>query len=66
MVKILSKAAKKTNNVTIRKQKQKERKEMLRNVIKRSKTINKLNNAKIRKKLLSKAKKNYREKVKKN
>ena len=30
---------------------------MLRNVIKRSKTINKLNNAKVRKKLLSKAKK---------
>ena len=30
---------------------------MLRNVIKRSKTISKLNNAKVRKKLLSKAKK---------
>ena len=39
---------------------------MLRNVIKRSKTMNKLNNAKIRRKLLIKAKKNYREKVKKN
>ena len=33
-----SKSSKKTNNVTIRKQKQKEHKEMLRNVIKRSKT----------------------------
>ena len=58
-----SKSSKKTNNATIRKQKQKECKEMLRNIIKRSKTINKLNNEKIRKKLLSKAKKPTEKKV---
>ena len=59
-----SKSSKKTNNATIRKQKQKECKEMLKNIIKRSKTINKLNNAKIRKKFICKAKKSYRKKFK--
>ena len=43
---LTQKAAKKTNNTTIRTQEQKEPKEMLRNVIKRRKTINKLNNTK--------------------
>ena len=57
-----SKSSKKTNNATIRKQEQKERKEMLRNIIKRSKTINKLNNAKIRKKIVKQSKENYRKK----
>ena len=56
---------KKTNNATIRTQKQNERKEALRNVIKRSKTINKLNNAKIKKKLLSQAKKATEKRFKK-
>ena len=60
-----SKSSKKTNNVTIRKQKQNECKEMLRNVIKRSKTKSKLNNAKISKKLLSKAKKTTEKRLKK-
>ena len=58
-----SKSSKKTNNATIRKQE--ECKEMLINVIKRSKTVNKLNNAKIRKKLLSKAKRTTEKRFKK-
>ena len=56
------KSSKKTNNTKNRTQEQKERKEMLRNVIKRSKTINKLNNTKI-KRIVKQRKRNYRKKI---